>query len=418
MAEPVIVPPPPTIVQPHGVDTSPGLEQVQKAFDQVLPERKKPPPSTEPPVSPPASPVPEEPLKPAVPETPPPKPEETDVPSFLEQALRGGEPAAAPVTPAEEEWPEELPEFKTPEEKTARYKKWRETYKNLKSELEAARQRPQTDPQQAAKLEMLEAQNRQFQDVMSRLGVEHSAEFQQNIMRPLYASWGEAARIVQQSGGDPQELAKAMALGGKAQFEALDQLFMEMPESAKTEAHDALRTYRRYEEARRAAIANAPQALEGIRKREMERQLGELNRQREDMKSLFESAVKTLRDGRLEVLLKTEMPEGQWWNEQADRIVEQARNLYLENTDMNKVALACLLAPTAEVFRKLWINSQKKIGQLQKIIDERIGNEPDLSESGGSQAMPTSEAQMREDLRRPFHEAFLREFHRSQARNR
>jgi hypothetical protein len=342
------------------------------------------------------------------------------VPSFLEQALRGTEiPHPETRTPhPDEEWPEELPEFKTPEEKTARYRKWRETYKNLKSELEEARRQPQPDPQQMARLQMLEMQNRQYQDVMSRLGVEHSAEFQQQIMRPLYASWNEAARIVQDSGGDPQELAKAMALNGKAQFEALDNLFVQMPESAKAEAHDALRVYRRYEDARRAAISNAPQALDGIRRRETERQLGEINRQREDMKGIFENAIKTLREGKLEVLLRTDLPEGRWWNEQGDRIVQQAKNLYLENTDMNKVALACLLAPTAEVFRNLWINSQKKIGQLQKIINERIGNEPNLSESSGANAMPQSEAQLKEDLKRPFHEIFLREFHRQQAQNR
>jgi hypothetical protein len=112
------------------------------------------------------------------------------------------------------------------------------------------------------------------------------------------------------------------------------------------------------------------------------------------------------------------MPEGSWWNEQAEKIEAQARDLYLENTDMNKVAVACLLAPAAEVYRKLWMNSQKKIGQLQKAFNERLGNEPNLSESSGSQRIPSSDAQLKDDLQRPFHEIFLREFHRSQAGNR
>jgi hypothetical protein len=401
----------------------PTAQSIQEAFDRAVPEVKKPSAQTPaPPEAPPQpKPAPEPPVETPPTTEPQPRPEETDVPSFLEQALRGTEDRgqrAEVKDQKEEEWPEELPQFKTSEEAKERYRKWREAHKGLRAELEAARMRPSTDPQQAARLEMLEAQNKQYQDVMSRLGVEHSQEFQQQIMRPLYASWSEAARIVQQSGGDPQELAKAMALNGKAQFEALDNLFMEMPESAKTEAHDALRVYRRYEDARRAAIANAPQALDGIRRRESERQLGEINRQREDMKGIFENAIKTLRDGKLEVLLKTDLPEGKWWNEQGEQIVQAARNLYLENTDMNKVAIACLLAPTAEVFRNLWINSQKKIGQLQKIINERIGNEPNLSESSGANAMPQSEAQFKEDLKKPFHEIFLREFHRQQAQNR
>jgi hypothetical protein len=70
------------------------------------------------------------------------------------------------------------------------------------------------------------------------------------------------------------------------------------------------------------------------------------------------------------------------------------------------------------VYRKLWINSQKKIGELNKVINERLDNEPNLSESGGSQRIPGSEQQLKEDLQKPFHEIFLREFHRAQAQAR
>src|SRR5262249_23310245 len=95
MAEPVIVPPAPTITQPSSpaADTSPGREQVQRAFHRVLPPspplKSKPPPPKDPP--PPPKNPPKEPPK----ETPPPqqpKPEETDVPSFLKKALQGETP--------------------------------------------------------------------------------------------------------------------------------------------------------------------------------------------------------------------------------------------------------------------------------------------------------------------------------------
>jgi hypothetical protein len=436
MPEPTIVPPPPTVTQPSApsppVDNSPGLEQVQRAFDKVLPERKPSRPADSPPEAPkpaPAeTPAPEKPPASPAPPTIPPveKPGEVDVPSFLEQALRGESAPPAPGTDqavasaaADADWPEELPEFKNSEEARSRYKKWRETYNNQKTELRNLREKPVVSEEQQRRMQVLEDQNRQMQSVLSRVGVEQSQEFQQQIMRPLHASWNEAARLVKDNGADPQELAKAMTLSGRAQFEALDMIFSSMPESARTEIHDALRTYRRFEEARRQTIANAPQALEGIRRREMDRQMTEINRQREDMKGTFDRAVRQLRDdGKLEVLLKTDIPEGTWWNEQGDKILESARNLYLENTDMEKVARACLLAPAAEAYRKLWLNSQKKIGQLQKVINERINGEPNLSESSGSQRILTPDAQMQDDLKRPFHEVFLREFHKSQAAQR
>jgi hypothetical protein len=120
----------------------------------------------------------------------------------------------------------------------------------------------------------------------------------------------------------------------------------------------------------------------------------------------------------VEVFLRTNDPEGKWWNDQAEQLEQQGRELFLENTDMDKVALACLLAPTADAYRKLFIKSQKKLGELQKIINERMGGEPNLSESGGNSGNLMPDSQMKEDLKKPFADVFLREFHKSQARAR
>jgi hypothetical protein len=419
------------------VDDSPGYDQLKAAFDRVIPaiktrptpdrsalaaqaepaEQPKPADTPPPPVTQPKE----------VPDTTPPPTTEPakqpadashDVPSFLEQALRGEAPTATPSSsPAEEEWPEELPTFKNSEEAKSRYKKWRESYNTKTKELKSLQEKPTLNAQQLERMEFLENQNREMHGVLTRVGVEQSAEFQNNVIRPLHAAWNDAARIVKQAGGDPQALASAMSMQGKAQFEALDNLFSELPESAKIEANEALRAYRRYEDARRATLANAPAAMEGIRKRELERQYAEVNSQREGMKTMFDDAVGRLRN-EVEIFRRTTEPEGKWWNDQAEQIESQARELYLDNTDMGRVAMACLLAPAASAYRKLWIASQKKIGQLQNTIKEKLGNEPTLSESSGNGASGSHEAQMAEDLKKPFADVFLREFHRSQARNR
>lgn len=428
MPEPTIVPPVPVVNQGEPIDTSPGIEAVQRIFDQVIPQVHGEPGKKD---KQPAK-AAEEPKEPVAPTTEPVKepvsapPEATkqpsderhpgELPSFLEEALKGAPGQAAP--PAEDEWPEELPAFKTPEESKARYKKWRDSYGKLKTELTTLREKPTLNAEQLNRLEFLEGQNRQMQEVLTRVGVEQSAEFQNNILRPLHQAWNEAARIVNEAGGDPQSLAKAMSLNGKAQFEALDELFSEMPESAKLEAHDALRTYRRFEDARKAAIANAPAALEGIRKRETERQFNMVKQQQAEMRNIFDAALEKLKADKVEVFLKTDSPEGKWWNEQNDKIVQQSRELYLENTDLNRVAVACLLAPAADAYRKLWLNSQKTISELKKVISERISSEPNLTENGGPGSGLPPDRQIQEDLKKPFADVFLREFHKAQSGSR
>jgi hypothetical protein len=426
-----IVPPTPTVTQSHTgpvtppapPDTSPGIDQLQAAFDKVYPMKgdapKSPPPATEQPPKTPAAPVspPDAPKEPA-PDVKPPEVPEHKFPSFLEDALKI-EPKSTPSAPvAEEDFPEELPVFKTPEESKQNWRRLREEYKAIKGQLKKAQETPRANQDQINRAAYLESQNKEMATMLTRLGVEQSTEFQNNIIRPLYASWNEAAKIVQESGADPNELARAMTLSGKPQFEALDNLFSEMPESAKQEVHDALRTYRKFEDARRAALANAPQTFEGIRKREIQRQYQELDKQREEMKGTFDQALKKLRDEvKVEIFQRTNEEGSQWWNEQGDRLINAARNLYLENTDMGRVAMACLLAPAADIYRNLWTTAQKKVSELQKVINDKFGNEPTLSESGGSSGLGP-EQQLESDLKRPFSEVFLREFHKAQQRSR
>jgi hypothetical protein len=430
MPEPTIIPPTPTVTQPSRPDapvTPPptpaahdSVENVQNIFDRVFPAKGDKPLSRatpEPPETPQRPPIDRTPPPPAEPE--PKKQEPGLVPSFIEEALRTEKPPAASQPPAadevEVEWAEDLP----PEQKQSRIKGLRDAYKRTKEELKTLKSRPPADQAAMERLAFMEQQNKQMAEVLSRVGVEHSPEFKQQILRPLYASWGEASRIVKESGGDPQDLRAAMSLQGRAQFEALDQLFADMPESAKAEAHDALRTYRRYDQARAAALADAPRTAEAIRQRETQRQHQELGRARNEMQQMFENALTALRDeAKVEVFLKTNDPETDWWNKQGESVVEQARSLFLENTDLNKVAMACLLAPTADAYRNLFMKAQKQVAELKQIIKEKGWAEPNLSESGGNAGSRTPEAQHQHDLNRPFKDVFLEEFHRQQARSR
>lgn len=425
MADPVIVPPVPTVRQGEPIDTSPGIEAVQAAFDRVMPEiktaatpKKSAPPEPAKPVEPP-KPAEQPPAKDVTPtEQPPEKPADDShkEPSFIEEILQTKPAEAQPKT--EDEWPEELPTFKTGQDAQDRYKRWRAAYNNLKEEAKALRARPVQDEATLTRLKTLEQDNKQMGEVLARMGVETHAEFQNNIIQPMAAAWNEAAQIVKDAGADPNDLAKAMALSGKAQFEALDALFENMPESAKAETHDALRRYRHLAQARNKALAEAPKTMQALREKEMQRQYQVITQQREEMKNLFDEALKTLRDAKVEVFVKASDPESKWWNDQAEAIEKNGRDLYLENTDMRKMAMAALLAPAADAYRKMWLSERAAHAKSKKIIQERLGAEPSLSESGGGDRNSTPEGQFQEDLKKPFADVFLREFHKAQARNR
>ena len=416
MPDPQIVPPIPEVKQGTDLSDEAAARSIQEQFDRLMPPGKNEPAPPEPPKtgqSPPAEPPRSTEPAPAGTEKPPEEPIRK-VPSFIEEALKvdSGKPAApeAPKPAPEAEMPEELPEFKDPEERKERYKAWRTTYQKLKEENKRLASRPGgPDPATHERLQYLETENKGMREHLSRVSVENHADFKQNILQPMQQAWNEACKVVQEGGADPAQLGRALSLRGKDQFEALDEIFAEMPESARAEAHDAIRTFKKYDEFRRQALANAPQTAQALRKADVERQYKVLEQQRGEMRGYFDDAVRLLREeAKVELLQTSSDPDAQWWNEQAESVIEGGRKLYLENSDLRKMAMACILAPTADAYRKLWLSEQARRVKAEDTIKERFGAEPSLSESGGA---GRSDANLSADLKRPFHEVFIEKFH-------
>lgn len=424
MPESTIVPPVPTINQSDSPEQiASAVENVQAIFDKVSPKiRGTPTPEApsrppEPPPAPAKSPEPvkakedapvdiiEPPAETGEKVEPVKRGEEHKIPSFIEKALEvKPETAETPAQPVEDEFPEELP---AKEAGKTNWKRLREQYKTLKTEVEQLRSRPAgIDEPTKQELEFLRSQNKELSTVLSRTEVEHHREFQQKIVQPMNAAWSEAARIVKEIGRDPQDLAKALSLSGAAQYEALDELFTGMPESAKIRVNNAVATVQSYDNQRKAWLADAPRRAEELKKSDYQRQLQQLAQQKDEMRGLFDLAIQKLRDeAKVEVLQKSNDPDAKWWNEQADQIVETSRNVFLENTDMQKVAYACALAPMADVYRKLWLTTRAELAKKDGIIKEKFGSEPNMSESGGNVRNGTPS--LEEDLKKPIGDVFL-----------
>ena len=425
MPDPILVPPVPTVAQGEKVSPLPDTPEnrdfqksVLSIFDRVAPEKfQKSPVQTE---KIPEKPKEQEPVQPE--ETAPKEvsPEPTrKLPSFLEKALTTEPQKETPQkeTPPEEgEWPEEMPQVQTTEEQRNNYKKWRAAYKQAKDEVAALKSQPHLDEATKGQISLLENDNRAMREQLQRMGVEQHREFQQKIIQPMQAAWADASRIVKEVGGDPQELAKALNLTGKAQFEALDEVLREVPESAKLEVNQAIAAYRRLDEHRKAVLdkRNLPQTVEALRKKDMETQLTFLNKQKEQMRSMYDQAVAKLRDeAGVEVLQKSNDPDAAWWNDQADQIESVGRGVFIDNTDLSKMAYACAMAPMADVYRKLWLRERTERLKSDRTLKERFGSEPTLSESGGNFK---SEPNPQEDLKKPFADVFIRTLHRQSSR--
>ena len=422
--EPVIVPPTPTVTQGGDVTAL-----VKGLFDKALPEIKgtpksqTPPPSTQPktepqktppaPVEPAAEPKKEPPQTEPKPAEKPSK-ESHEIPSFLEEALKI-EPVKRPTTEDPAEFSDELPV----EERRTKIKSLRDAYKKLKTEHETLLKRPTGDSEATtARIAQQDETIKQQSALLSRLGVEQHPDFINNVLNPLHASWNQACRIVKESGANPEDLRQAMSKTGKEQFEALDQVLESIPVSARDEVNNALRNYRHLENIRKSALSNAPKTFEALRKKDMADQYKVLETQRKEMQDLFEGAVKKLRDeAHVEVLMTSSDPDAEEWNKSAEKLIQDARSLYLENTDLEKMAMATILAPMADRYRKLWLSERAAHQKTKGLMDGKFNAEPNLSQSGGNhKSMPADK--FKESLKRPFKDVFLDKLHEVQAGRR
>ena len=333
---------------------------------------------------------------------------ESVIPSSIEEFLDG---KTKEIGAPAEDFPEELPQGQNGEEVKSNWKRLREAYKTAAEKVKALEAKPAADPELQTRLTKLESDNKQMAEILAKTSIEHDPRFQNDVIRPLNASWNDAVRIVKEAGADPAELQRIVTLKGKAQYEALDQLFEGMPESAKLEATTALRQFKHFSEVRRNALQNVGQTAEQLRQQEAARMI-QVNKQvREQMDESYTNAVNLLRDkGKVFLLQKTEDPNGSWWNEQVDKIVNGGREFYLNNTDMDKAARAMVMSRMVDPLMKLLQAERAARIKNEKIIKERLGSEPSLSESGGNirNGGPP-------DLKEPFNVAFMRELQKQHA---
>jgi hypothetical protein len=409
-------------------EDAPATKNILDIFDRVAPEKyvpKKPlsqtsqtQPATQPkPAAPETPPAPVQPIEkpqetaPDVEPKPSEKPpEERHLPSFIEKALEIPEVKPPAAVPAAEEWPEEMP-VAAPDQQKENYRKWRKDYKTLKEKVSALESRPALDDTTSKKLSYLENRNRELEAVANRMSVEGHAEFQNNIIRPMQSSWNQAATVLKQVGGDPEELARALRMQPKDQFKLIDEILQDVPESAKARINTAITNYQAKDEQRRAWLSNLPKAMEHLRQQDLKRQYAFLDNQKKEMGAMYDQCIARLRDeAKVELLQRSNDPDSSWWNEQADQIESVGRGVFVDNTDMGRLAMACLLAPMADVYRKLWIQTRTELGKKDRIMSDRYGSEPTISESGGNVAgTPT----IQEDLKRPLADVFLRELRKA-----
>ena len=401
MPDPAIVPNTPTVNQ----GDPDAMKNIQDIFDRKLPEIKKSPTPPEQPVK--ATEVPTQPVKePAKEVKAPPQevPDQVHLPSIFEEALKG-EPVKEPKELQDQDWPEELPTQRARED----YKKWRESWfergrqiKELKTQLEAS---GKFGPEAQARMKQLEEHNAQMSQTLSRMGVEQNPRFQQEVLAPMQYHYQRAKQIVNEVGGDPGSLDRALSLQGRDHYNAMDELLSGIPESAKARINSELGEFQRLNEIRVTQLQRAPETLARYQKDQQAAQYQTLHNQKQQMTEMLDQMLGEMSE-RVEVFKEdTDVPA---WNQRAKTMKDAIRTMVMENTDINKFARAVALGHATDSYRQLFQNMLKRALKAEKELAAVRGAEPTIEAGPESTGTYTPE----QDLKRPVKDVFLEILHR------
>lgn len=346
---------------------------------------------------------------------------EFKVPSFIT-----AEPEKTEEKPPEpeiklEDLPEEAPEGS--DEKTKiNWKNTRTLLKKQADELSELRQKQsqkqdagrELSEADAARLKQLEDENTGMRQQLERVGLQNHPRFMQEIIVPMQQTYGEAKRIIKDAGGDPSALDRAVTLTGEAHYRAMDEILAELPESAKGEITTTMRDFRKLAQARSQAIANAPKALEELRRQDLIQQRDALDGMKHDMEKLFDERVSVFRDQlKFEPLIETTEKDAQGWNEIPKNVLATARKIALESQDPKVAMDASILAASAGTLRDLWLRAEKRVtaeseraDKAEKELADIKGTEPTIRDSA------TISRPEKVDLDEPIGKAFIRELNR------
>lgn len=336
----------------------------------------------------------------------PPRDEPTQLlPSFLEK------PAPVETQPVEEEpLPEELPGAKG-EQAKANWKKFRSQHdarltkikeqENLISELQAQIGKP--DPATSERLKRLEEENAQLLTVTERVSIHNHPRFQAEVLQPRNNALEYAKTIVRDAGGNPVDLEKAVSLSGQAHYAALEDLYSTLPEVAKGELSAVIKDIRLYDRRRDQILSDPKRSLDAIRKEDLVAQQRQLESQQREGDQMLERILTRMREhSKVEVLQRSNDPRDKWWNDQVDQIENTARQL-AKTHDPEQLMAALALAPMADVYRKLFLDSQQQLSHLKQRVASFDSHEPVLD---GEPEPATAKEQRKKDMDKPIGQAF------------
>jgi hypothetical protein len=255
---------------------------------------------------------------------------------------------------------------------------------DLQRQLDAIKQGPQFTPEIQAKLERLEAIEKEYGEmssVMEKIGAERSPTYQNKFVKGRQELINKAKALVRKNGGDDVAFEEAIKLTGSDRNDAISTALVNINAMDSSRIGDLLTKLDVLDEEGEAFITNARESLLAEEKAQQQAELQRRQQVAKDQDENFMKVVNTMLHK-----FPDDHPLAAEANPMVDEVIAGAKEFLFKNEDFGefvKAAVSHRMYP--KMIEKLGA-ATKRIAELETMIEEYESAGPDVG--NGSVSTP------------------------------
>lgn len=221
------------------------------------------------------------------------------------------------------------------------------------------------------KLKEIEAKNAELSEVVSLANVEALPEFRQKYVDGRRKLVEAAQSIISDNGGDANAIEIALSLKGKARVDALREVVDDMPGFQQGIFGQVIRELDVLDGEAAQARSKSGEYWKEYQKRQEQQQEEAQKDEIRRVHESYEQAKKRL-SSELEVLRPLKKEGMEWWDKQADEILNGAKTEFTEKWTFQTAAEAAIKARACDVYRELFAKEREYADKEIPARDKRI----------------------------------------------
>lgn len=248
-----------------------------------------------------------------------------------------------------------------------RYTESSKTISDLQTKIAELEGKTKQGDELAGKYSEMEKRHAEAMELVNKVNIELNPEFRKTYIDGRKNLIGQARTIVEESGGNPDDIQTALNLTGKSRVDALSLIAEGMSSFQQGRLGRIIDSLSSLDDEAASKRSSPESYLSQMQERAQQSALREAEERAKHASMAYDDAFSGAAKD-IEVLRRVDgLPE---WNKQGEEIASRAKDLWNNNRDMSVAARKFIEAEAMPVYRKLFMDQRAEAKALRAELDE------------------------------------------------